>query len=95
MGAGRLVTVPALDVFGEMRREIVDGANAGEIQPYRASRLAGLLIRLDDRLRFAHNRLGVIRLATGDVVDARNVEEKCLKAYIHPLTFDLGPDEAA
>lgn len=95
MGNRPLVTVPVMDVFGEMRKEIFEAANAGDITPFRASRLAGYVIRLDDRLRFAHNRLGVVAIAIRDVADARNIEEKCIKAYISPLTFDLGPNEAA
>jgi hypothetical protein len=94
VGQRQLVTVPAVEVFGEMRFEIVDGANAGDITPYRASRLAGLLIRLDDRLRFAHNRVDLASLALRDVDDLRNIEAKCLKAYIAPDLFEPAPDAA-
>jgi hypothetical protein len=94
MGHRHLVTVPAVQVFGEMRREIVDGANDGDISPYRASRLAGLLIRLDDRLRFAHNRIDLASLALRDVDDLRNIEAKCLRAYIAPEMFEPAPDAA-
>lgn len=94
MGHRHLVTVPAVQVFGEMRREIVDGTNEGDISPYRASRLAGLLIRLDDRLRFAHARVDLASLALRDVDDLRNIEAKCMKAYIAPDAFDLSPGTA-
>lgn len=97
MGSAQLCTGTALAVFADTRREVTDGADRGEITPYRASRIIGQLIRLADAMQFAHNRNRVASLALRDVQDARNIVETCMRAYIDPRTFDFGPqgDEAA
>lgn len=92
MGAARLCTGTALVVFGDMRREITEGADKGEITPYRASRIVGQLLRLADAMQFAHQRNRVASLALRDVQDPRNIVETCMRAYIDPRTFDFGPE---
>lgn len=91
MGQARLVTVSALALFGDMKREVMEGTDRGEITPFRASRIAQALDSLASALVFAHNRAAVASLALRDVRDVRNIENACAKARISPLTFDLGP----
>lgn len=38
---------------------------------------------------------GADRVALEDVQDARNIERTCMRAYIAPAWFDLGPDDEA
>ena len=94
MGAARLVTASALDVYREVRTDLKQAADTGEITPYWAARLWGGFIKLCDAMVFADNRAKVASLALRDVRDVRNIEETCIAAYISPLTFDLGPDAA-
>ena len=94
MGQARLVTTRALDVFRDTRKEIVDATNAGDIAPFRAARIYGQLVRLEDEMTFADNRAHVASLALRDVKDVRNIEERCARAWMNPVVFDLGPDAA-
>jgi hypothetical protein len=95
MGQAALCTGTALAVFEDTRREIADAAYRGEITPYRAGRITSQLMRLADALTFAHNRNRVASMALRDVQDARNIAEACRLARISPITFDMGPLDAA
>jgi hypothetical protein len=92
VGQAKAVTDPVVTDARELVQEVTGQMRSTE--PINLGRILQRAVTVSDGIQHVHNRLLLIRTATGSVEGIRTIDKRCRDAGFTVMEFEFGPDVA-